>query len=86
MEGYVRLLAPKLAKLMPRMQDDMQGTARIVLKYSDELLGDEMPSTDLATRLHDAAANARALLGLLERPGELAPEAQASDQNPARST
>jgi hypothetical protein len=83
MEGYVRLLAPKLTKLMPRMQDRIQGIARTVLRHSDELLADEVPSTDLARRLYGAGTNARALLTLLERPGELAPEAEASDQAPS---
>lgn len=83
MEGYVRLLAPQLTKLLPRMQDRIQGTARTVLRHSDELLDDEAPSTDLATRLHDAGTNARALLTLLERPGALAPEAEKSVQAPS---
>lgn len=82
MEGYVRLLAPKLTKLMPRMQDRIQGIARTVLRHSDEL-DDEASSTDLATRLYDAGTNARALLTLLERPGELAPEAETPDQAPS---
>ncbi|GAA4304844.1 hypothetical protein GCM10023086_22300 [Streptomyces venetus] len=73
MEGYVRRLAPMLARLVPRMQEGMQGTARIVLRHSGELLEEKAPSADPATRLHDAGVNARALLGLLERPGELTP-------------
>ncbi|MGX5214661.1 hypothetical protein ACWKT3_39300 [Streptomyces violaceus] len=74
MEGYVRLLAPELSKLMPRMRDGMQGTARIVLRYADELLDSGSATGDLARRSHDAGVNARALLGLLERPGELTPD------------
>ncbi|MFF8872389.1 hypothetical protein [Streptomyces massasporeus] len=73
MEGYVRRLAPMLARLVPRMQEGMQGTARTVLRHSGELLEEKVPSADPATRLHDAGVNARALLGLLERPGELTP-------------
>ncbi|MFF5984438.1 hypothetical protein ACFY78_36905 [Streptomyces olindensis] len=73
MEDYVRLLAPLLARLLPRMQEGMQGTARIVLRDANELLDGEAPSADLATRLHDAGTNARSLLALLERPGALAP-------------
>ncbi|MCT9142621.1 hypothetical protein [Streptomyces violarus] len=82
MEGYVRLLAPKLSKLMPRMRDDMRATARIVLRYADELLDSGPASGDLARRLHDAAVNARALLGLLERPGELTPDTGTVDTPP----
>ncbi|MGA5896485.1 hypothetical protein [Streptomyces venetus] len=80
MEGYVRRLAPMLARLVPRMQEGMQGTARIVLRHSGELLEGKTPSDDLATRLHEAGVNARALLGLLERPGELTPVSETPDQ------
>ncbi|MFC9682585.1 hypothetical protein [Streptomyces sp. NPDC056948] len=82
MEGYVRLLAPELSKLMPRMRDGMQGTARIVLRHTDELLNSDTASGDPARRLHDAGVNARALLSLLERPGELTPDADTVHARP----
>ncbi|MFI6371084.1 hypothetical protein [Streptomyces sp. NPDC050546] len=74
MEGYVRLLAPELSKLMPRLRDSMRATARIVLRHATELLDSGTASGDPARRLHDAGVTARALLGLLERPGELTPD------------
>ncbi|MEU4487519.1 hypothetical protein AB0H94_21990 [Streptomyces purpurascens] len=74
MEGYVRLLAPGLSKLMPRMRDGTQATAQTVLRHADEHLNSATTSGDLARRLHDAGVIARALLGLLQRPGELTPD------------
>jgi hypothetical protein len=84
LEEYVRLFAPKLATLAPRMQKDMQRLARMVLRHADELLDQKAPTADLPTRLHDAGVNARALLALLERPGELTPDEKTASQAPDR--
>ncbi|MGX1563106.1 hypothetical protein [Streptomyces sp. NPDC055506] len=82
MEGYVRLLAPELSKLMPRMPHGIRATARIALRHADELVSSGTASGDPARRLHDAGVSARALLGLLERPGELTPDLDTGQANP----
>lgn len=85
MEGYVRLLAPKLRTLVPRMQDNVQNTARVVLKQTDKILSGA-PSADPAKRLFDSATYARALLTLLERPGTLTPSGEAPEQAQAAAS
>ncbi|MFF6876900.1 DUF6415 family natural product biosynthesis protein [Streptomyces sp. NPDC012474] len=83
LEAYVGLLAPKVEELVPRMREGMQDTARIVLRHSGEVLDDTGTTTaDLGTRLYNAGVIARALLGLLERPGELDPSPGPSRRRP----
>ena len=83
LETYVGLLAPKLEQLVPRMREGMQDTARIVLRHSREVLDDTGATTaELGTRLYNAGVNARALLGLLERPGEVDPSSGPSRRRP----
>ncbi|MER5214884.1 hypothetical protein ABT063_31125 [Streptomyces sp. NPDC002838] len=73
-----------MATLTPRMQEKMQRLARMVLRHADEILDQNAPTADLPARLHDAGVNARALLYLLERPGELTPDEETASQAPDR--
>lgn len=83
LEAYVGLLAPKLEELVPRMREGTQDTARIVLRHSGEVLDDTgTTAAELGTRPYNAGVNARALLGLLERPGEVDPSPGPSRPRP----
>ncbi|MER5450597.1 hypothetical protein ABT052_39570 [Streptomyces sp. NPDC002766] len=79
LEGYVRTLGPPLAALVPRMSENMQPLAAVVLRHLDEVLDEVLderaPRSDAAARLEDLGVVIRAALELLERPGELAPTA-----------
>jgi hypothetical protein len=77
LEGYIRELAPVVAALVPRMQQEaIRKTAIVVLRNVDEVLEERESTADVPRRLHDVGVVARALLATYEHPGELVPSKQ----------
>lgn len=69
LEGHIRLLAPRLAARVSRMDEETQQTALLVLCNVDQVLDERAPRADAAARLHDLGVVARAALTLLEQLG-----------------
>lgn len=86
MEGYVRLLAPELSKLMPRMRDDLQSTARIVLRYANELGRVAHSSGSVARQCRPAAISRATFKGLHSVPAESIGTDQYVARAPVHST
>ncbi|MBC9730242.1 DUF6415 family natural product biosynthesis protein [Streptomyces sp. TRM68367] len=89
LEGHVRLLAPEVAARVPKLSEDMEALARVVLRHADEALDPAARPADQATRLFDLGTSARALLTLTEMTAPEAddePEADEDEESAADAT